>query len=148
MDANVRISALVTAAALCHCGHCVSRCQKKKMKWWSRSSTDSWRPPPTSVTNWTSTSSTTNPFLWDRRWRWSSSECGKPDASFQTKTKHLAFTYVWIICMCRLQEKHVKDEQIEHWKKIVKTQEELRDLLNKVGPGICEWLCCTLTTWW
>jgi len=26
----------------------------------------------------------------------------------------------------------VKDEQIEHWKKIVKTQEELRDLLNKV----------------
>lgn len=32
----------------------------------------------------------------------------------------------------RLQEKHVKDEQIEHWKKIVKTQEELRDLLNKV----------------
>lgn len=33
----------------------------------------------------------------------------------------------------RLQEKHVKDEQIEHWKKIVKTQEELRDLLNKVG---------------
>lgn len=34
--------------------------------------------------------------------------------------------------VCRLQEKHVKDEQIEHWKKIVKTQEELRDLLNKV----------------
>lgn len=34
--------------------------------------------------------------------------------------------------MCRLQEKHVKDEQIEHWKKIVKTQEDLRDLLNKV----------------
>lgn len=33
----------------------------------------------------------------------------------------------------RLQEKHVKDEQIEHWKKIVKTQEELRDLLNKVN---------------
>lgn len=32
----------------------------------------------------------------------------------------------------RLQEKHVKDEQIEHWKKIVKTQEELKDLLNKV----------------
>uniref|UniRef100_A0AAV2JG87 Amine oxidase domain-containing protein n=1 Tax=Knipowitschia caucasica TaxID=637954 RepID=A0AAV2JG87_KNICA len=31
----------------------------------------------------------------------------------------------------QLQEKHVKDEQIEHWKKIVKTQEELRDLLNK-----------------
>jgi len=26
----------------------------------------------------------------------------------------------------------VKDEQIEHWKKIVKTQEELKDLLNKV----------------
>lgn len=26
----------------------------------------------------------------------------------------------------------MKDEQIEHWKKIVKTQEELRDLLNKV----------------
>lgn len=36
---------------------------------------------------------------------------------------------------CRLQEKHVKDEQIEHWKKIVKTQEELRDLLNKVSLG-------------
>lgn len=35
--------------------------------------------------------------------------------------------------VCRLQEKHVKDEQIEHWKKIVKTQEELRDLLNKVS---------------
>lgn len=35
--------------------------------------------------------------------------------------------------ICRLQEKHVKDEQIEHWKKIVKTQEELRDLLNKVS---------------
>ncbi|EMP29927.1 Lysine-specific histone demethylase 1A [Chelonia mydas] len=32
----------------------------------------------------------------------------------------------------RLQEKHVKDEQIEHWKKIVKTQEELKDLLNKM----------------
>uniref|UniRef100_A0A3P9NB14 Lysine-specific histone demethylase n=1 Tax=Poecilia reticulata TaxID=8081 RepID=A0A3P9NB14_POERE len=32
----------------------------------------------------------------------------------------------------QLQEKHVKDEQIEHWKKIVKTQEELRDLLNKM----------------
>uniref|UniRef100_A0A3Q0SCS9 Lysine-specific histone demethylase n=1 Tax=Amphilophus citrinellus TaxID=61819 RepID=A0A3Q0SCS9_AMPCI len=32
----------------------------------------------------------------------------------------------------QLQEKHVKDEQIEHWKKIVKTQEELRDLLNKL----------------
>lgn len=26
----------------------------------------------------------------------------------------------------------MKDEQIEHWKKIVKTQEELKDLLNKV----------------
>lgn len=36
------------------------------------------------------------------------------------------------VCVCRLQEKHVKDEQIEHWKKIVKTQEDLRDLLNKV----------------
>lgn len=35
--------------------------------------------------------------------------------------------------VCRLQEKHVKDEQIEHWKKIVKTQEDLRDLLNKVS---------------
>uniref|UniRef100_A0A8D2J257 Lysine-specific histone demethylase n=1 Tax=Varanus komodoensis TaxID=61221 RepID=A0A8D2J257_VARKO len=32
----------------------------------------------------------------------------------------------------QLQEKHVKDEQIEHWKKIVKTQEELKDLLNKM----------------
>ncbi|MEQ2244098.1 Lysine-specific histone demethylase 1A [Ilyodon furcidens] len=32
----------------------------------------------------------------------------------------------------QLQEKHVKDEQIEHWKKIVNTQEELRDLLNKM----------------
>ena len=37
-----------------------------------------------------------------------------------------------ILCLFRLQEKHVKDEQIEHWKKIVKTQEDLRDLLNKV----------------
>lgn len=35
--------------------------------------------------------------------------------------------------MFRLQEKHVKDEQIEHWKKIVKTQEELKELLNKVN---------------
>lgn len=35
--------------------------------------------------------------------------------------------------LCRLQEKHVKDEQIEHWNKIVKTQEELRDLLNKAS---------------
>uniref|UniRef100_UPI00358F3440 lysine-specific histone demethylase 1A-like n=1 Tax=Myxine glutinosa TaxID=7769 RepID=UPI00358F3440 len=32
----------------------------------------------------------------------------------------------------QLQEKHVKDEQIEHWKKIMKTQEELRDFLNKM----------------
>lgn len=40
---------------------------------------------------------------------------------------------IWYLCVLRLQEKHVKDEQIEHWKKIVKTQEELRDLLNKVG---------------
>ena len=42
---------------------------------------------------------------------------------------------VWpehIYCLFRLQEKHVKDEQIEHWKKIVKTQEELKELLNKV----------------
>lgn len=39
------------------------------------------------------------------------------------------------VCVCRLQEKHVKDEQIEHWKKIVKTQEELRDLLNKVSTS-------------
>ncbi|CAB1330628.1 unnamed protein product [Coregonus sp. 'balchen'] len=31
-----------------------------------------------------------------------------------------------------LQEKHVKDEQIEHWKKIVKTQEDLKELLNKM----------------
>lgn len=38
-----------------------------------------------------------------------------------------------LLCLCRLQEKHVKDEQIEHWKKIVKTQEDLRDLLNKVS---------------
>lgn len=36
------------------------------------------------------------------------------------------------IVSLRLQEKHVKDEQIEHWKKIVKTQEELKELLNKV----------------
>lgn len=45
---------------------------------------------------------------------------------------------------CRLQEKHVKDEQIEHWKKIVKTQEELRDLLNKVnarGTMLLIWRC-------
>ncbi|CDQ96063.1 unnamed protein product, partial [Oncorhynchus mykiss] len=40
-------------------------------------------------------------------------------------------------CSClvssnRLQEKHVKDEQIEHWKKIVKTQEDLKELLNKM----------------
>lgn len=44
----------------------------------------------------------------------------------------------------RLQEKHVKDEQIEHWKKIVKTQEELRDLLNKVnarGMTLLIWRC-------
>ena len=26
----------------------------------------------------------------------------------------------------------MKDEQIEHWKKIVKTQEDLKELLNKV----------------
>uniref|UniRef100_A0AAR2LFV3 Lysine-specific histone demethylase 1A n=1 Tax=Pygocentrus nattereri TaxID=42514 RepID=A0AAR2LFV3_PYGNA len=32
----------------------------------------------------------------------------------------------------QLQEKHVKDEQIEHWKKIVKTQEELKELLSKM----------------
>uniref|UniRef100_A0AAZ3SBY3 Lysine-specific histone demethylase n=1 Tax=Oncorhynchus tshawytscha TaxID=74940 RepID=A0AAZ3SBY3_ONCTS len=32
----------------------------------------------------------------------------------------------------QLQEKHVKDEQIEHWKKIVKTQEDLKELLNKM----------------
>uniref|UniRef100_A0A8C9WJT4 Lysine-specific histone demethylase n=1 Tax=Scleropages formosus TaxID=113540 RepID=A0A8C9WJT4_SCLFO len=32
----------------------------------------------------------------------------------------------------QLQEKHVKDEQIEHWKKIVKTQEELKEVLNKM----------------
>ena len=37
------------------------------------------------------------------------------------------------VCVCRLQEKHVKDEQIEHWKKIVKTQEDLKELLNKVN---------------
>lgn len=37
-----------------------------------------------------------------------------------------------LIVSPRLQEKHVKDEQIEHWKKIVKTQEELKELLNKV----------------
>lgn len=37
-----------------------------------------------------------------------------------------------LLTFSRLQEKHVKDEQIEHWKKIVKTQEELKDLLNKV----------------
>ena len=37
------------------------------------------------------------------------------------------------MCSCRLQEKHVKDEQIEHWKKIVKTQEDLKELLNKVN---------------
>lgn len=44
-----------------------------------------------------------------------------------------------VLCVCasvlRLQEKHVKDEQIEHWKKIVKTQEDLRDLLNKVSSS-------------
>lgn len=46
------------------------------------------------------------------------------------------------VCVCahRLQEKHVKDEQIEHWKKIVKTQEELRDLLNKVSTHSKQ--CC------
>lgn len=42
-------------------------------------------------------------------------------------------TPLMCLYVCRLQEKHVKDEQIEHWKKIVKTQEELRDLLNKVS---------------
>lgn len=40
-----------------------------------------------------------------------------------------------LVSVLRLQEKHVKDEQIEHWKKIVKTQEELRDLLNKVSSS-------------
>lgn len=46
--------------------------------------------------------------------------------------------HIVILCLClfRLQEKHVKDEQIEHWKKIVKTQEELRDLLNKVRTSL------------
>lgn len=39
------------------------------------------------------------------------------------------------VSVLRLQEKHVKDEQIEHWKKIVKTQEDLRDLLNKVSSS-------------
>ncbi|OXB60245.1 hypothetical protein ASZ78_011065 [Callipepla squamata] len=38
----------------------------------------------------------------------------------------------------QLQEKHVKDEQIEHWKKIVKTQEELKDLLNKEYDELAE----------
>ncbi|KQK74406.1 hypothetical protein AAES_156998 [Amazona aestiva] len=37
-----------------------------------------------------------------------------------------------------LQEKHVKDEQIEHWKKIVRTQEELKDLLNKEYDELAE----------
>lgn len=55
--------------------------------------------------------------------------------------------------VCRLQEKHVKDEQIEHWKKIVKTQEELRDLLNKVSINYfinflsCHFLPLTLLTY-
>ncbi|EPY82441.1 lysine-specific histone demethylase 1A isoform b [Camelus ferus] len=38
----------------------------------------------------------------------------------------------------QLQEKHVKDEQIEHWKKIVKTQEELKELLNKEYDELAE----------
>lgn len=42
---------------------------------------------------------------------------------------------MFCVSLLRLQEKHVKDEQIEHWKKIVKTQEELRDLLNKVSSS-------------
>ena len=51
--------------------------------------------------------------------------------------------YLGVYVLCRLQEKHVKDEQIEHWKKIVKTQEELRDFLNKVLPAFGR---CTLWT--
>lgn len=43
-----------------------------------------------------------------------------------------------LLTFSRLQEKHVKDEQIEHWKKIVKTQEELKDLLNKVRWWLLE----------
>lgn len=46
------------------------------MRWWSKSSTDCWKPPLTSATSWTSTSSTTNLCLWDRLWRWSYSEYG------------------------------------------------------------------------
>lgn len=45
----------------------------------------------------------------------------------------LSVAWCCYVCMYRLQEKHVKDEQIEHWKKIVKTQEELKELLNKVA---------------
>ncbi len=134
----------------------VSRCQKKKMRWWSKSSTDCWRPPPTSATSWTSTSSTTNLFLWVRRWRWSYSECDQCDTTQaltwemmidlpctctpiqETRKGQIRRTSSCVcvcVCVCRLQEKHVKDEQIEHWKKIVKTQEELRDLLNKVSSS-------------
>lgn len=50
------------------------RFQRKKTRWWSRSSTGCWRRPPTSATSWTSTSSTTSRFHWARRWRWSSSK--------------------------------------------------------------------------
>lgn len=53
----------------------VSRCPRKKMRWLSKSSTGYWRPPPTLATSWTSTSSITSLFLWDKPWKWSFSEC-------------------------------------------------------------------------
>lgn len=52
----------------------VFRSPKKKTRWWSRSSTGCWRPPPTWATSSTLTSSTTNPCLWARPWRWSYSK--------------------------------------------------------------------------
>lgn len=52
-----------------------SRCPRRRMRWWSRSLTGCWRPPPSSATSWTLISSTTSLYLWARPWRWSFSEC-------------------------------------------------------------------------
>lgn len=54
-------------------------------------------------------------------------------AIFVIKSEKIIACHWRCSSLFRLQEKHVKDEQIEHWKKIVKTQEELKDLLNKVS---------------
>lgn len=36
-------------------------------------------------------------------------------------------------CPSSLQEKHVKEKQVTHWKTVVKLQEKLKTVLNKVG---------------